>query len=357
VSPRTAVLAGMVAAALAGCARPGPPNGGPEDTSAPRVVSVTPESLAVGVPTDTPITITFDEKLDKDRLHDALWIRPPNVIREVSFDGPTAVIRLRKPFPDSTTVGVVISTAVRDKRGNPLAAPRQWVFATGDHIAPGRVRGTLDLGASGAGRGQSLVALIPAGGDTMPDPDVVDPVAVTQAGPGGKFDIPGLPVDGKLYLAFAMQDRNEDRVIAGPGEFYSAAPESVRLTPDAPEQEVSLRLIDPEAPATVQGRLQRAEGDSTAVLVELRSAEDDSLGTVTSSATVKTDGGFSLSRVPPGVYRLVAVCDLDGSGKRDTGEPELVVRGGVNVPAGQTLDLGDLPGPRCTPQDSGGDEP
>jgi hypothetical protein len=313
------------------------------------VVSVEPANLATGVGTTTPLTITFSEGVGEDRINDAIWVRPHNVIRDVSMDGAIATIRFRNPFPDSATVGVVLTTVVRDGRGNAMIQPHHWIFSTGDSTASGRIHGTLDHVGTGPSRGQALVALYPTAGDTLPDPNVEDPFAVTQAGTDGAFDVPGLEPDGRVYLLFALLDRNEDRIVSGPGEFYSAAPESVRVTPEASTREVDLELIDPQAPGIVQGKLQRAAGDSSAVVVELMDATGDSLAAPVAVGAVRPDGGFSLPRIPPGVYRLLAACDTNANGRRDREEAWLVLRSEVQVPAGRTLETGELPGPQCPP--------
>jgi hypothetical protein len=222
------------------------------------------------------------------------------------------------------------------------------MFSTGPVIDPGQVTGRVER-VGRAGSGQVLVALYPILGDTLPDPLVEEPVAITEATADGDFDLSGLRVDGTVRLLYALFDRDQNRVIAGRGEYVTAAPESVRLTTENPRLEVALRLVDPDGPGDIQGILARAGGDTVAVGVELHAPDQDTLGTAKGSALSEPDGRFELKQVGKGSYRVIAYCDLNANGLRDADEPWVVSRDSVAVEAGEVLDLGELPGPDCTP--------
>ena len=53
-----------VLAALSGCAKKGPPSGGPPDLDPPRVIAALPESGAAGVPRDARLTVEFSEGME-----------------------------------------------------------------------------------------------------------------------------------------------------------------------------------------------------------------------------------------------------------------------------------------------------
>jgi len=337
----------------AGCAKPGAPSGGPEDTTPPAVLTVKPESLAVSVSPRTEILLRFSEKIEPKTLEKALWISPPRSPRSISVSGDRAVIHLRRALPESATVTVLLSTALKDRHRNSLAAPYQWLFATGPDLATGTVAGTVKRKGGGT-RGQVLVSLFPVIADTLPDPRVEEPVAVTEAAGDGAYRLSGLATDGAPALLFAMLDRDGNREISGQGEFVSASPESVRLTPENPALTVNLRLVDPEAPGILTGSVTRSAGDTSAVRVALYAAADDSLATSLHEGSVAPSGAFSLKGVPPGGYRLIAYCDLNGSGRREDEELWLVLAEAVEVTPGDTRALGEFPGPRCsvdTPDD------
>ena len=58
------------------CAKMGAPPGGPEDKTAPSVLSVYPESNSTKVVKDNVISIEFSEKMDRESIADAIFITP-----------------------------------------------------------------------------------------------------------------------------------------------------------------------------------------------------------------------------------------------------------------------------------------
>ena len=146
-----------------------------------------------------------------------------------------------------------------------------------------------------------------------------------------------------------MLDRDGNREIEGNGEYVSAVPETLVLTPDRPAREVALELVDPLAPGEIRGLLVRAEGDTIDVWVEAMAAAD-SLAAILPAARGRADakGAFSLKRISPGLYRLIAFCDLDRDGKRDEGEAA-VIWGELTLGAAETRDVGEWRVPACVP--------
>ena len=163
---RTRVLGlGILATGLWSCAEVGPPPGGPADKTPPGVVTVTPDSAAVNVPTNAPIRIAFTEKVDEKSIERALWVTPGGASKpRIDFKGDAVEIKLGRAFPESTTMNVLITTLLRDRRAesreNHIAKPIHWVFSTGGSIWPGRVRGTLEKVGVQTGQGVVLVVAV-----------------------------------------------------------------------------------------------------------------------------------------------------------------------------------------------------
>jgi hypothetical protein len=222
------------------------------------------------------------------------------------------------------------------------------VFSTGESVWPGRISGKVEHKSGTQRQGQLLVALFPANGDTVPDPSTTEPIAVTEAGVDGTYRLDGLPVDGASRWIVAMIDRDGNREIGGKGEYVSADPETVALTPQSPDAEIALQLVDPETPGEIAGLLVRSEGDSLEAWVEAYETEADSLALPRARDRATDTGKFSLKRLPPGDYVLTAFCDRDGDGRRDDAEAQ-ERWGTLRLAAAETRDVGEWPFPACSP--------
>ncbi|HET9233725.1 MAG TPA: Ig-like domain-containing protein [Candidatus Eisenbacteria bacterium] len=340
--------------AFVACAKMAEPPGGPPDTTPPNVLAVAPETSAVDVPVTAPIRIQFSEKVDEKSLESAIWVTPGGVSKpRIDFDGETAEIQLGRALPESTTIGVLVTTLVRDRRGtgfeNRLGRPVRWVFSTGRTLWPGRIRGTLEtVGVEPRGAGVVLVALYAEEGDSIPDPTRAEPLAITQPDTTNRFDLTGLPARGVPMWLFAMYDRNGNGQIAGTGEFASAVPESVFLSADAPGMNVKLKLVDPRAPATVEGTIVTAEADTIVKWVELFAAGADSASLPPRRSQVGKKGLFSVSNLRPGRFRLTLFCDVNGNGARDADEPSTPF-GELDLAPGSKRQIGNWRITGCQP--------
>jgi hypothetical protein len=306
----------------------------------------------VNVPVDTTITVVFSEKIDEITLEKALWVTPGGAVKpRIKVSGREATIRLGRAFPESTTVGVLITTVLMDRKRagqqNRMTRSYRWIFSTGDAVWSGRVHGKVERVGGAVGQGQLLVALYPGDADTVPDALTTEPLAITEADTSGRYELVGVPADGERRWLFGLFDRDGNREIRGPGEFASAEPESVSLTAELPEAVIPLRLVDPNAPGSIQGTLARAEGDTVSIWLELYTAAD-SLAQPAKRSKASRDGSFAFRQVPPGSYRLIAFCDQDESGRQD---PEEIWQGFglVEVRPGDKHELGEWAGPRCVP--------
>lgn len=299
------------------------------------------------------LTLVFSENIDPAGLEKALWVTPGGLAKpRISTSGAEVTIRSATAFPESATVAVLLTTLIQDKRLNYLRRPTRWVFSTGDRIWPGSVQGKVvrneKEGQAGDFRGQILVGLFPSEGDTVPDPSVVPPVAITEADSALGFVLDGLPAAGDRWWLLAMIDRDGNRLIRGAGEFVTAEPETVVLSPDRPSRDAAIRLVDPAAPGSLRGELPRAEGDTTAVWVELFPADTDSLTSPVQRGRLGDTGDFTLSQIPAGTYILTMFCDLDGNGEAAPEETRTTY-GRVQVYPGRELDIGVWSAPACGP--------
>ncbi len=112
----------------AGCARPGPPGGGPLDSTPPAVVRTTPADGATDVPPETPIEIEFSEEMGRDSVERALSMTPNVGLDVPRWRGTTLTTRvLTGGLPDSTTFVVTIGPAALDYHSVALGTPRSFL--------------------------------------------------------------------------------------------------------------------------------------------------------------------------------------------------------------------------------------
>ena len=172
--------------ALAGCATPGAPSGGPADTTPPTLVETAPADGATRV-ADRAVVLTFSERLDAT-AGQAVTVTPAaDTAPEVRVRARQIEITLPE-LRDSTTYVVTVGTDLRDQQSVALREPITVAFATGDAIDAGRVAGVARDPATGAGAGGLAVwAYALADTAATPDPRAVAPDYRTETGADGAF--------------------------------------------------------------------------------------------------------------------------------------------------------------------------
>lgn len=210
-------------AALAGCATPVAPTGGPADTTPPALVETVPADGATNV-TDRTARLVFSERLATTAAG-AVSVTPQGEVPpEVSVSGRELTVT----FPslrDSTTYVITVGTDLADQRSVSLRAPVVVAFATGDTIDRGRIAGAVrqpETGEAAGGLGVWAYAL--ADTTALPDPRAVAPDYRTEAGEDGTFRLEYLRPGP--YFVVAVNDRNRNRRLDA-GEAFAAPPTPV----------------------------------------------------------------------------------------------------------------------------------
>jgi hypothetical protein len=132
------MLVGLLVAALAACGTgsgedfltPIGGGGGGTDTTAPTVVSTSPANGATSVPRNAPVSVTFSENLDSASVTNSAFSFDNGVTGPIVVSGAVATLTPSPTLPASTTVTGTLSTAIKDRAGNPLAAPVTFQFTT-----------------------------------------------------------------------------------------------------------------------------------------------------------------------------------------------------------------------------------
>ena len=134
------MLISVLVALLLGCAKVGPPTGGPVDKEPPRILSHYPESDALKVARDTEVEIVFSEPMNREQTEAALFISPVGPL-QLSWHGPR--LRIAMPLAEERTYVLTVGTGARDLRGNALTKSFTLAFATGSQLDQGLVRGRV----------------------------------------------------------------------------------------------------------------------------------------------------------------------------------------------------------------------
>lgn len=212
--------AALLLLALAGCATPIAPTGGPTDTTPPTLVASSPADGATRV-TERTLTLSFSERLAANAAS-AVTVTPPTETPPlVSVNARELRITLPE-LRDSTTYVVTVGTALADQRNVALRAPITVAFATGDAIDRGRIAGAVRQPQTGAGLGGLAVwAYALADSLAAVDPGAVAPDYRTETATDGTFTLEYLR-PGPFFV-LAVEDRNRNGRV-DPGERFAAPP-------------------------------------------------------------------------------------------------------------------------------------
>ncbi|MBN2564961.1 MAG: Ig-like domain-containing protein [Candidatus Eisenbacteria bacterium] len=214
--PRTPTLrpaplaALLVLAALAGCARTGPPGGGPADSTPPVVESTTPEAGATSVDQETEIRIEFGEEMNRVSVERAFSIDPAVPLRNLTWDGRTLVAQPKESLPDSSTFLVSVSETAQDYHGIAMDEPFMLLFSTGVKIDTGSIAGLVVRSAEPLAGAIIWACSIPPGPDGA---GVIRPCGYqTLSGPDGTFQFGRVRSSQTPYSIFAFVDVDGDGV-------------------------------------------------------------------------------------------------------------------------------------------------
>lgn len=215
------------------CAHQVPPSGGPEDKEGPTVVTMVPQPEAVNVRKNSRVILTFSE-----------WLHPssnkgiaiyPEIPIKTKVNGKRLEIRPVAPLNDSTTYHIVITTALKDLRNNPMGKPLSIVFSTGPALDSGTVSGCVaDPSRQPL---QPVVALFRAPWQPY-DTGFTGPASyLAQADSSGRFTLNHIRTG--TYFCIAYNDKNADsRLDAGTETLFTPADSIITIS--AKHDEITL---------------------------------------------------------------------------------------------------------------------
>lgn len=229
-----ALLTAYCALAL-GCAQIVTPDGGPKDTTPPRVVHYTPDSAATDFH-GKRIIITFDEYIALNDLQKQLIISPAVKRRpEVSIRKKDLIIEFKDSLDANTTYSISFGKAIRDITENNTLNNFRFVFSTGPFIDSLKASGTVVNAQTLRGEKNVLVMLYRNTGDSVPHKE--KPYYYTRTDDNGNFLLTNLAA--ATYKLFALEDEGEDYLYNSPEERIAFSDSLITLSADVD----SLRMV------------------------------------------------------------------------------------------------------------------
>ncbi|MCH5178314.1 MAG: Ig-like domain-containing protein [Prevotellaceae bacterium] len=215
---------------IAGCARPGTPDGGPYDETPPQVVGARPAEGAVGARSKT-IEIYFDEFVKLENASEKIAISPPQINQpEIAANGRKITVKLIDSLKANTTYTIDFGDAIVDNNeGNPMGK-YTYTFSTGDSISGFEVSGKV-LNARNLEPIKGILVGLHA--DTTAQAFTSKPFdRMARTNGSGEFTIKG--VAPAHYRIYALQDADGDFVYGQKSEMlaFSRADISPRSFPD-----------------------------------------------------------------------------------------------------------------------------
>ncbi|MDR2578573.1 MAG: Ig-like domain-containing protein [Chitinispirillales bacterium] len=261
------MAAALLSAFLISCANQSAPGGGPVDTTPPEIILSTHENGQTNVNPRVSIDIRFSKWINIASLANVVSIYPvlPKSFAIRASKNRISIIPV-EPLEDNTTYHLVLSTSLKDLRGNAITEPISIVFSTGPELDRGQLSGSI----------RSLepltvppkVALYWAGDGWNDLWYYYPPRYIVRGDSAGVFSFSHLREGPYRIVAFNDKYRR-NRLFPGDVSFTSlqqtinvtSAAQTVRLFPtDSDTAEVKPVVYEPEeeAPDTVAAVVEKA---------------------------------------------------------------------------------------------------
>jgi hypothetical protein len=301
---RLALLVTLIVAA--GCAKKGPPTGGPPDLEPPALVGTLPDSGAAHVARDAELALTFSEGMERRATAEAVSIAPRVEIGERRWKGRTLHVAFAESLRVDQTYTVFLGAGARDLHGNTLQGRATVVFSTGDTMPPGVIEGQVV--ARGFAASGTYLWCYDADTGKAPDSTARDFDAVGLADHDGFFRVIGLGAPGR-YRLWVFADLNNNRSFEPNADILAPVDTVFALEATSPVASgFAVTVVNPRAPGKVRGTVLDSLQIERGVLAVMGVAADDSTHRVL--GTVDNEAKFELS-LPAGTWWVRAWRDLD----------------------------------------------
>ncbi|HEX2167858.1 MAG TPA: Ig-like domain-containing protein, partial [Longimicrobiales bacterium] len=297
--PRTpagtaAAMLCLAGALIVSCARPFPPPGGERDVIAPRLVSTSPEPLAVVPASDEPAVFRFNERISERGFSEMLvTVSPLDSTLRVERSGSEVRVGIEGGWRPNRVYRIVLLPGVRDLFGNERREPVELVFSTGTPIGNTALAGIVIDRITGEPAPQAVVDAVHRG---------VEARYRAIADSSGFYSLRYLPLGEYDVHAYDDQNRNRRRdtlepVDSGHTAMFSEPTDTVALV-------FNVLSPDTSAPRIVSARA----ADSLHVEIEMDDYFDPVSGLESARAEVialpdSTTYAAAIVFIPEPVFR------------------------------------------------------
>ena len=230
-----------------GCANPGPPPGGPVDSTPPEIIDAQPLPGSVNVPLDVAVSVTFSEPVKTSNISQAFSLSPPPPgAVHARWKGRKVTFSFDPPLLANKTYVLTLGTNTQDLHGNPLQETFHLPFATGDKLDMGWAHGRLDI--KGVPTGWSIIGYLLSSDslDAEPDPAYIVPDAATQTNGDGTWEL--LHLRAGWWRIFAFKDTDGDRLWTPWAEKLAVPAYDIEVSEDSTFQSRFVTLLPVDRP-------------------------------------------------------------------------------------------------------------
>ncbi len=220
---------------LSRCANPVSPQGGPKDTTPPKVERCTPPNFSTHF-SSKEIDITFAEFVQLKDAQTQVTISPPYLPKtEYRVRGKSLVVHLEDSLRSNTTYSLYFGDAISDITENNVLKNFSYVFSTGDYIDSLGIEGTVTDAFTLKRVPSVWASLYTDNNDTLPLDSLplhVSPLYRTRTDENGHFLFHNIK-EGR-YLLFSVKDLNGNTYFDQPTEtiaFYDSLVSSIYIAP------------------------------------------------------------------------------------------------------------------------------
>ncbi len=213
--------------AIAGCANPGTPSGGPKDKLPPVLIKSTPEPNSKGF-SGNMITLTFNENIQlKDQ--DTKFVMSPPLAVQPKLDAHANMLRVRFDSDTllipGTTYTLDFADCLSDLNEGNIYQNFTFTFSTGESQDSMMISGNLYDAQTITPVASVFILLQQNTADSAFHS--VPPIRIAKTDAEGRFAIKNVPAD-RDYRIYALDDQNRNFLYDQPGELIAWNTATVR---------------------------------------------------------------------------------------------------------------------------------